>query len=186
MTYGGEYRKQKAGGTRLGTGAGKRTEETYLGMTKPYGSADVKSYAFYVQDEWNLTDILFFVPSLRYDHHDSFGGELSPRTGLTYAMSKNSRIKTNYGAGYRSPSIFELYSHMDRNMGRMQVQVWGNEHLDPEKPGPSISGLRQKKIRRGRRSPISTTRSMTLSPRSTRAASDGLSATSTSILTRTP
>ena len=40
-------------------------------------------------------------------------------------MSKNSRIKTNYGAGYRSPSIFELYSHMDRNMGRMQVQVWG-------------------------------------------------------------
>lgn len=186
VTYGGEYRKQKAGGTRLGTGAGKRTEETYLGMTKPYGSADVKSYAFYVQDEWNLTDILFFVPSLRYDHHDSFGGELSPRTSLTYAMSKNSRIKTNYGAGYRSPSIFELYSHMDRNMGRMQVQVWGNEHLDPEKPGPSISGLRQKKIRRGRRSPISTTRSMTLSPRSTRAASDGLSATSTSILTRTP
>lgn len=59
VTYGGEYRKQKAGGTRLGTGAGKRTEETYLGMTKPYGSADVKSYAFYVQDEWNLTDILF-------------------------------------------------------------------------------------------------------------------------------
>lgn len=186
VTYGGEYRKQKAGGTRLGTGAGKRTEETYLGMTKPYGSADVKSYAFYVQDEWNLTDILFFVPSLRYDHHDSFGGELSPRTGLTYAMSKNSRIKTNYGAGYRAPSIIELYSHMDRNMGRMQVQVWGNEHLDPEKPGPSISGLRQKKIRRGRRSPISTTRSMTLSPRSTRAASDGLSATSTSILTRPP
>lgn len=28
--------------------------------------------------------------------------------------------------------MFELYSHMDRNMGRMQVQVWGNKDLQAE------------------------------------------------------
>ena len=133
FTYGAEYRHQKAAGTRLAGGAGKIREENYLGMTKDFSTADISSYAFYLQDEWQLSDKLFFVPSLRYDHYDTFGGELSPRLGLTYELSRGARIKANYGLGYRAPTIFELYSHMDRNMGRMQVQVWGNENLDAEK-----------------------------------------------------
>ena len=145
ITYGAEYRKQKAGGTRLGAGSYKLRTENYLGMDKPYSSASISSYGAYVQDEWQLTDKLFFVPSIRFDHHSSFGSEWSPRAGLTYDLSKNARIKTNYGFGYRAPSIFELYSHMDRNMGRMQVQVWGNENLQPEKSRTFDIGLEAEK-----------------------------------------
>ena len=133
LTYGAEYRWQKAGGTRLGSGAGGNQEETYLGISKAYSSASLDSYAAYVQDEWRLSDKLFFVPSLRYDHYDSFGGEWSPRAGLTYSLSKAVRLKTNYGLGYRAPSIFELYSHMNRNEGQTQVQVYGNSQLEAEK-----------------------------------------------------
>ena len=133
ITYGAEYRKQKAGGTRLGANGLHERTESYLGMSKPYSSTSISSYGAFIQDEWQLTDKLFFVPSVRFDHHDSFGSEWSPRGGLTYNLSNNARVKMNYGLGYRAPSIFELYSHMDRNMGRMQVQVWGNENLQPEK-----------------------------------------------------
>lgn len=145
LTYGAEYRKQKAGGTRLGAGASNPYTETYLGMSKTYSSASVESYAAYLQDEWQLSDKLFFVPSIRFDHHESFGGEWSPRAGLTYNLSQNARIKTNYGFGYRAPSIFELYSHMDRNMGRMQVQVWGNSELEAEKSRTFDIGLEAEK-----------------------------------------
>ena len=114
-------------------------------MSKTYSSASVESYAAYLQDEWQLSDKLFFVPSIRFDHHESFGGEWSPRAGLTYNLSQNARIKTNYGFGYRAPSIFELYSHMDRNMGRMQVQVWGNSELEAEKSRTFDIGLEAEK-----------------------------------------
>ncbi len=132
LTYGLEYRHQEVAGTRLADGAEKVRQERYLGMTKDYSSADLSSYAGYLQDEWQITPKLFFVPGIRWDHHSSFGAEFSPRAGLTYELSRNARVKTNYGYGYRAPSVFELYSHMDRNMGRMQVQVWGNKDLQAE------------------------------------------------------
>lgn len=141
ITYGAEYRKQEAGGTRLGSGAFNEYTDTYLGISKPYSSASVESYAAYLQDEWKISDKLFFVPSLRYDHHGSFGAAWSPRAGLTYNIDDHTRIKMNYGYGYRAPSIFELYSHMDRNMGRMQVQVWGNSDLEAEKSRTFDIGL---------------------------------------------
>lgn len=147
LTYGAEYRWQKAGGTRLGSGAGGNQEETYLGISKAYSSASLDSYAAYVQDEWRLSNKLFFVPSLRYDHYDSFGGEWSPRAGLTYSLSKAVRLKTNYGLGYRAPSIFELYSHMNRNEGQTQVQVYGNSQLEAEKSRTFDFGLEAEKGR---------------------------------------
>ena len=34
-----------------------------------------------------------FVPSIRWDHHEDFGGEWSPRAGLTYLMDDHNRFK---------------------------------------------------------------------------------------------
>ena len=145
ITYGAEYRKQKVGGTRLGAGANNVRTESYLGINKLYSSANISSYGAYVQDEWQLTDKLFFVPSIRFDHHSSFGSEWSPRAGLTYDLSKNARIKTNYGLGYRAPTIFELYSRMEANMGRMRMEILGNENLQPEKSRTFDIGLEAEK-----------------------------------------
>ena len=49
------------------------------------------------------------IPAVRYDHHDSFGSETSPNIGATYSFTEGSRLKANYGEGYRAPSISELY-----------------------------------------------------------------------------
>lgn len=132
LTYGLEFKNQKAGGTRIGNG--KQTQH-YLGMISQYGTASVNTYAFYLEDEMRLlNDRLLFVPSIRFDHHDSFGSEWSPRAGVTYKMSNSSRVKVNYGKAYRAPSIFELYANFDHApIPRMSVHVDGNPDLKPEK-----------------------------------------------------
>ncbi len=134
LTYGMEFKNQKAGGTRFANAGGGTRVEEYLGMESPYGSASQNSYSFYLQDEIELGDRLFFVPSVRFDHHGSFGSEWSPRVGMTYNLSKASRIKVNYGKAFRAPTIFELYSQMIHSpIARMRVIVEGNPDLEPEK-----------------------------------------------------
>lgn len=136
LTYGGEYRYQKADGTRFGSG------------TVPDGkwNEDLDSYAGYLQDEWKIGDRLLLVPSIRYDHHSSFGAQWSPKAGLTYALSKNTRFKTNYGLGYRAPSIFELYSHTPVNRGGgIAILMDGNSDLKPEKSRDFDMGLETEK-----------------------------------------
>ena len=134
LTYGMEVKNQKAGGTRFANPGGGTRTEYYLGMSSPYGSASQNSYAFYVEDEMKLGDKLMFIPSVRFDHHDSFGSEWSPRSGLTYSFSKASRLKINYGKAFRAPTIFELYSQMIHSpIASMRVIVEGNPDLQPEK-----------------------------------------------------
>lgn len=132
LTYGAEYKKLEAGGTRLGAGADDVYTDNYLGLSKVGSTKNINTKAAFIQDEWQVNDRLFIVPSIRYDSHSTFGGKVSPKLGATYNLSGNTRIKANYGKGYRAPSIFELYSQMDRVMGKMRVQVLGNPDLQPE------------------------------------------------------
>lgn len=78
-------------------------------------------YSLFVHDELKIGDKLLLIPAIRYDHHDSFGSETSPNIGATYAFTDSSRIKANYGEGYRAPSISELYG------------TYSNADLKPEK-----------------------------------------------------
>lgn len=132
LTYGAEYRKEKAGGTRMGRGTGDYRLEWSGGQAKPWSSAQVETSGAYLQDEWDLGGNVYFVPGLRYDHYQSFGGRWSPRAGLTWKMTPGLSVKTNYGWGYRAPTIFELYARMERAMG-MVYEVDGNPDLRPEK-----------------------------------------------------
>lgn len=135
LTYGFEYKKNKVGGTRYNDGSRIRFESRsgMPGITEPYGSGDCSSYAFYLQDEMQLGPKLFFVPSVRFDHYSGFGTEWTPRAGLTYNFTKNSRLKVNYGRSYRAPTIFDMYGYMDHAFGPMHIYVLGNPNLEPEK-----------------------------------------------------
>lgn len=94
------------------------------------GSDRAEQYALYVQDEYRAGDKLLLIPSVRYDHHDSFGSHTSPNLGATYFIDDNSRFKANYGSAYRSPSVDELYG--DFSHGGM-FTIYGNPDLKPEK-----------------------------------------------------
>ena len=125
LTYGGEFRRVKYAGTRLG--------DSLSGMNKIMKSHKVDSYAAYVQDQWQVNDKLYIIPSLRFEHSSQFGSEVTPKVGLTYNFNNFWRFKANYGLGYKAPTITELYMRMHRAMGPMTVNIYGNPDLDPEK-----------------------------------------------------
>lgn len=86
-------------------------------------------HSVYLQEEVYLNDKLLVIPSVRYDHHDSFGGQISPSVGATYFLTEASRLKANYGKAYRAPSVDELYGAFD-HMG--MFTFYGNANLKPE------------------------------------------------------
>ncbi len=113
LTFGGEIRVNE-GSAYVTDGGTDRTEQ----------------YALYLHDELRLDDKWLLIPSVRYDHHDSFGSHTSPNMGVTYFAAQNSRFKANYGSAYRAPSIDELYGTFN-HMG--MFTFYGNPDLKPEK-----------------------------------------------------
>ena len=90
---------------------------------------DTTEYAVYVQEELKVGEKLLVIPSVRFNHHDTYGSETTPNIGTTYSFTDNQRIKLNYGEGYRAPSIKELYTESSMmGMG----QLISNPDLKPE------------------------------------------------------
>ena len=72
-------------------------------------------YSLFIHDELKLGEKLLLIPAVRYDHHDGFGGETSPNIGDIF-LYRGSRLKANYGEGYRAPSISELWYLFNPNL----------------------------------------------------------------------
>lgn len=133
LTWGIEYKKDTMDGTHLRNSGSNLKYLTINGITKPSSEVSSETMAVYMQDELRVGNKLLLIPAVRIDHHDSFGTHTSPKIGLTYSMSDNARIKANYGKGYRAPTLYELYSKMEKSgMAPMTVHVLGNPDLDPE------------------------------------------------------
>lgn len=119
---------QTADNNKLTFGAEYRTNDGSAYVKT--GSDQAKQYAVYVQDEYRVGDKLLLIPSIRYDHHDSFGSHTSPNLGATYFLTDHSRFKANYGSAYRAPSVDELYGTFGHSG---MFTVYGNPDLKPEK-----------------------------------------------------
>lgn len=133
LTWGAEYKKDTMDGTHLRDSGSNLKYLTINGITKPSSEVSSETVALYLQDELRVGNKLLLIPAVRVDHHDSFGTHTSPKVGATYSMSDNARIKANYGKGYRAPTLYELYSKMEKSgMAPMTVHVLGNPDLEPE------------------------------------------------------
>lgn len=135
LTYGVEYNKSTMNGTHLLDGGSDVTYKFRDGITKASSERDAETYSAYLQDEIKIGDKLILFPAVRVDHHDAFGTHTSPKIGATYNLSNNSRIKANWGKGFRAPTLYELYATMEKTgmMPGFTVRVLGNKDLDPEK-----------------------------------------------------
>lgn len=133
LTFGAEYKKDIMNGTHL---KGRGTDQhavTVNGKSKTSSEVSSETAAVYLQNEWKIGDKLLLIPAVRIDHHDSFGTHTSPKLGATYKLSENARVKANWGKGYRAPTLYELYSQMEKvGMAPMPVNVIGNPDLQPE------------------------------------------------------
>jgi outer membrane receptor for ferrienterochelin and colicins len=65
-------------------------------------------WAFYLQDEFAITDRLILNAGFRYDHYSTFGGTINPRAGLIYTW-RDTTAKLLYGRAFRAPNPFEQF-----------------------------------------------------------------------------
>ncbi|RCW61118.1 TonB-dependent siderophore receptor [Halanaerobium sp. ST460_2HS_T2] len=75
--------------------------------------------ALYIQDKFRLNNNIF-VYGARYDDHDEYGANLSPKFGYIYELTDNWNFNFNYGEAYRAPTFLDLYG------------FGGNENLKAE------------------------------------------------------
>ncbi len=72
------------------------------------GDRDIAS--FYSEINLPFSKELDVNFALRYDNYNDFGGEFSPKLGITWHINDSWLLRSSIGTGFRAPSLFELYS----------------------------------------------------------------------------
>ena len=85
----------------------------------------------YAQFDWNITEQLNIVGSVRYDYYSaSVQQAFTQRLAVVYKFPWMT-FRANYASGFRAPTLKEMYMHFD--MGNMGYMLRGNPDLKPEK-----------------------------------------------------
>jgi outer membrane receptor for ferrienterochelin and colicins len=130
LTIGAEYRPETFRGTAVNTGEGYFTAVHSSGQTKTGSTAKLNYSAAYAQDEWKISDKLLAVMSVRYDDSNKFESNLSPKLGLTYKLSDDTRLKFNAAQGFRSPTPNQLYQSAATQQGNPNLKSETSKSYD--------------------------------------------------------
>ena len=132
LTAGFEYRQDRSEGTRL-----KKPSTPLVGDAHNASDrAEINYLAAYVQDEFKPDAKWLLIPSVRFDHSDQYGNEVTSRFAATYNAADDVRVKGVVGQGYKTPTVNELYHfwEMFAGTGSRPGQFFvGNPNLQPEK-----------------------------------------------------
>jgi len=90
--------------------------------------------SFYFENKLNMQEKFFNILSLRFDNHSKFGTHTTYKIGMAYLFDSGTKLKGNFGTGFKSPTIFQLYA----------PPAWGgNPNLKPEKSNGYDIGVEQ-------------------------------------------
>ncbi|MEK7376860.1 MAG: TonB-dependent receptor [Candidatus Margulisiibacteriota bacterium] len=108
LTAGWEYEKDR----------GSSYSRSGATVTK-FDRRSLDNYGYYLQNQLKIGKRLFITPGIRVDDYDIFGKQSTYKVSTSYLFSLTSgRIKANIGTGFKSPSLFQLYSSFgDPNLG---------------------------------------------------------------------
>ncbi|MCE0733541.1 TonB-dependent receptor [Halomonas sp. G15] len=90
------------------------------------------TWALFVEDEWWLAEDWALTLGGRYDHHDAFGSQFSPRGYLVWSASDDWTLKGGISRGYRTPSLNDLHDGINGITGQGTRLTIGNPDLQPE------------------------------------------------------
>jgi outer membrane receptor for ferrienterochelin and colicins len=99
------------------------SEESFFSSQQDVGDA-------YFQEEWTPLSGWILLPGLRYERHEIYGDNWSPRLSVMWTPWESIKVRGSAGLGYRAPSAKELY--YDFNHVSAGYIVYGNPNLTPE------------------------------------------------------
>ncbi|ERS14843.1 membrane protein [Alcanivorax sp. PN-3] len=123
-----------AGGMhKLTVGSEVRREELEDPNINRKGKDDLTHYAAFAQDEIVLGEKWELVLGSRFDHHQDFGWETSPRAYLMFHASDQLTFKAGAGHGFKAPTLKQLSPEFESRaaMGGRGI-IRGNPDLEPE------------------------------------------------------
>ena len=118
---------------RLTVGGQLRRENLQDPNINHAGKKAQNHQAFFVQDEMTLGNHWELVLGSRFDRHDSFGWEISPRAYVLFHPLDGLVLKAGVGRGFKAPTLKQLSSEFESwaAMGGRGV-IRGNPDLQPE------------------------------------------------------
>lgn len=109
-------------------------EDGVFGMESgtPGGVQKHNMVSLFAEDSWNIIQPLVVTSGLRYDHHNVFGNQLSPRLYGVYTLSPSWTIKGGAATGFKTPKTTQLYDGITGFGGQGTSPMYGNPNLKPE------------------------------------------------------
>lgn len=86
--------------------------------------------SLYFQDEISLFTKTKLLAGGRFDAHDIYGQQFSPKLSVMFFPGRTSRIRLGYGHGFRAPAFKELF--LDFFVSDVNLTIVGNPNLTPE------------------------------------------------------
>lgn len=80
-----------------------------------------------------LDERLIVTLGTRFDDHTQYSGEISPRAGVVYALTDNTRFKADYGRGFSAPDLRRSAADYDFTFTTLPLRLLGNADLEPER-----------------------------------------------------
>lgn len=116
---------------KISTGAEYRLEKMRDKIANPT-SFDQYTFAFYAEDEISLRENLLLTLGGRYNYHEIFGNNFSPRAYLVYIPTDEFVVKGGVSTGFKAPYANNLIAG-EYNFGRQgQLPIYGNPDLQEE------------------------------------------------------
>ncbi len=95
--------------------------------------SDFTTYSLFAEDSWTMVPDFTLTAGLRYDDHDAFGSNVSPRLYAVYSLTPEWTVKGGVSSGYKTPKTTDLYDGIIGFGGQGTFPFAGNPDLEPEK-----------------------------------------------------
>ncbi|MDO8901552.1 MAG: TonB-dependent receptor [Phenylobacterium sp.] len=120
------------GAHQLSAGGEARRQELRNPAVNAQGRSEADQYGLFIQDAWSITEQWSLVGGARFDHHDTYDWQTSPRLYTVFHLNERLTLKGGIGRGFKAPSLTQLSPDYQVVAAGGRFTVFGNPDLKPE------------------------------------------------------